>query len=80
MDEVKLDQKASRDVIMSDGVEEQEFRTDSFELPWCVLCNNDASVRCIDCDDLYCQSCSTEVHRKSDTDHRIVPFKPKTNT
>lgn len=80
MDEVALDQRTSRNVIMTEDVEDPDIQTDSFELPWCVLCNNDATVRCLDCGDLYCQACSAEVHRKSDTDHRIVPFKQKTST
>lgn len=57
---------------------DEEVSRSNPELPWCVLCNNDAVYRCMDCSgDLYCRECSNEVHKTwGDTDHKIVPFKP----
>ncbi len=46
------------------------------DLPWCCICNNDASMRCLDCDsDLYCQRCFTEGHQQFGLfDHRYELF------
>ena len=46
------------------------------ELPWCVICNDDAKVRCRDCDgDLYCHNCFREFHTDSDErNHRVDTF------
>lgn len=55
-----------------------DVRSSSPDLPWCVLCNNDATFKCLDCDgDLYCTSCNTEVHKNwGETDHNVIPYKP----
>ena len=49
------------------------------ELPWCIICNNDACLRCLGCDgDLYCNRCYREGHPRYELeDHKTVPFKPK---
>lgn len=50
---------------------------DEEELPWCELCNEDAQLRCMDCDrDLYCRRCWKETHQERDLkQHRIENYK-----
>lgn len=78
MDEVALDDRCplrERKVKEENGdVTERED-----ELPWCVLCNDDATIRCLDCGgDLYCTRCNKEAHRSwGDDDHRCVEYKKK---
>ena len=52
------------------------FIPDPDELPWCCICNNDASVRCFGCDgDLYCKRCFAEGHDNFDLrDHPTTKF------
>ena len=47
------------------------------ELPWCVICNEDAILCCKDCDDdLYCMECFTEFHSDSDTRKHVTRALP----
>lgn len=46
------------------------------ELPWCIICNEDATLCCEGCEgDLYCQRCFKEGHDSFDLpDHKTTKF------
>jgi len=83
MDEVALDVRcplrlpANTDTEISNDIEMNDIEN-SPELPWCILCNNDARFQCLDCNDLYCEECNKEVHKTwGDADHKVILFKRK---
>lgn len=66
--------------------EEKEFvnsvkpNKDQEELPWCVICNEDATIRCIGCDgDLFCKPCFNEIHANDEEyrEHQTKKYVPK---
>lgn len=58
----------------SPGYTDEEIDT------WCIICNDDATLRCIGCDgDLYCSNCWMEGHRGEDAGfeerrHKAIQF------
>nr|CAB3267941.1 abscission/NoCut checkpoint regulator [Phallusia mammillata] len=52
------------------------------EFPWCFMCNDDATTRCLTCDrELFCKTCFRVVHRESDMrGHKTETFVNKNRT
>lgn len=50
-------------------------KKDQDELPFCEICNEDASLRCLECENLFCNSCFREFHDEEDyKTHKTKPY------
>lgn len=78
-------QRVMDEVALEDDDDDTELETkdmsniqDPEELPWCTICNEDASKRCLGCaGDLFCTKCFAEFHDDDDLkDHKTIPYSP----
>ncbi|XP_053397944.1 abscission/NoCut checkpoint regulator-like [Mercenaria mercenaria] len=90
IEENKLDEAAARDGHDTSKISEESSKTakkiintdeewyDPDELPYCCICTEDATVRCLGCDrDLYCNQCFKEGHKELGlTDHVTLKYTP----
>lgn len=84
-----LEEAKLEDIVLDP--DEQEFlssippapgqKKDLEELPFCEICNEDATLRCLECENLFCVSCFREFHDEEDyKTHKTKPYTaPKTN-
>jgi hypothetical protein len=84
LDEAKLDDIAldpdEQELISSIPPPPGE-KKDLEELPFCEICNEDAPLRCLECENLFCASCYREFHDEEDyKTHKTRPYQaPKKN-
>jgi len=79
LEEAELEQRLGMAPSVPKDGESVENEEHPEELPWCVICNEDAKLRCGGCDDdLYCASCYKEFHLDEDpSQHVAAPYKQK---
>ncbi|CAF1520519.1 unnamed protein product [Adineta steineri] len=64
-------------VILPKPKEEVADDDEDEEFPWCTVCNDNATKRCVDCDELFCESCVKKIHRQSSyKNHQLESYKP----
>jgi abscission/NoCut checkpoint regulator len=56
-------------------------KKDQEELPFCEICNEDAVLRCLECENLFCRACFKEFHDEEDyKTHQTKPYQaPKSD-
>lgn len=53
---------------------------DMDELPFCEICNEDAVLRCMECENLFCRRCFREFHDDEEyKEHATKPYKKPAN-
>ncbi|KAF4520016.1 hypothetical protein B566_EDAN007164 [Ephemera danica] len=77
--EVALAEKLGVDNNEECSEDESISETMEDELPWCCICNEDATLRCPGCaGELYCSRCFKEGHDVCDmSDHKPTSYQPK---
>lgn len=76
LDEVKLEDVVG-DLESSEKPENKISNENELkELPFCEICNEDAEIRCIDCENLFCSRCFREFHDEEEyREHSTKPYK-----
>lgn len=82
LDEVKLEDIAGK-LELEDGSKSEKFgiknsksnESELKELPFCEICNEDADLRCMDCENLFCRRCYREFHDEDEyREHSTIPY------
>jgi hypothetical protein len=64
-------------VILPSSKKVEEENDEDEEFPWCTVCNDNATKRCLECDELFCESCVKKIHRQSGyKNHQLESYKP----
>lgn len=64
-------------VVLPPKKVEEDNADEDEEFPWCTVCNDNATKRCLDCDELFCESCVKKIHRQSGyKNHQLESYRP----
>ncbi|CAF0938781.1 unnamed protein product [Adineta ricciae] len=64
-------------VVLPKPKVEDEANDEDEEFPWCTVCNDNATKRCLDCDELFCEACVRKIHRQSSyKKHELESYRP----
>jgi hypothetical protein len=64
-------------VVLPSSKKAEEENDEDEEFPWCTVCNDNATKRCLECDELFCESCVKKIHRQSGyKNHQLESYKP----
>ena len=59
------------------NMKEEQNNDEDEEFPWCTVCNDNATKRCLDCDELFCELCVKKIHRQSSyKKHQLESYRP----
>ncbi|XP_070502857.1 abscission/NoCut checkpoint regulator [Chironomus tepperi] len=57
------------------SIPKPENKKDIEELPFCEICNEDAVIRCLECENIFCHRCFLEFHEEEDyKTHKTKPY------
>lgn len=65
LDDIVLDPD-EQELISTIPAAPGQSKRDLDELPFCEICNEDATLRCLECENLFCRSCFKEFHDEED--------------
>lgn len=68
-----LDETIESEFINS--IPKPENKKDIEELPFCEICNEDAVIRCLECENIFCHRCFLEFHEDEEyKNHKTKPY------
>lgn len=77
LDDIVLDPE-EQELISSIPAAPGQSKKDLDELPFCEICNEDATLRCLECENLFCRNCFKEFHDEEDyKTHKTVSYQAK---
>jgi len=76
LEEAKLpDLEETAESEFMNSIPKPENKKDIEELPFCEICNEDAVIRCLECENIFCHKCFLEFHDEEEyKSHKTKPY------